>query len=119
MVTWGASTTLGDQTAINDTVEEFLNTIDMSTALICDMTIEIDNESGSVTNGVIISVYTRVDTTNFSDDPLIRFEHIPSGIALERIPLQIAGVYEFRLGFLASAATDDYTVGGDYRLRTA
>ena len=121
MVTWGADTTLGDQTAINETTEEFLNIVDMASAIAAHCQIEIDNESGSVTNGVIISIYATLDaaTEVWDDVPFRTWVHFPTGIALERLSIIVTGVYKFRLGFLATAATDDYTVGGDYRLRTA
>jgi len=121
MVTWGAKTTLGDQTLIDHVTEEYLNAVTLATGLVADLQVEIDNESGSVTNGVQISIYTTLDdsTETWSDRPFRRWVHFPDGIAMEIVPVIVAGVYKFRLGFLAVAATDDYTVGGDYRVRTA
>lgn len=119
-VTWGADTALTTQTAINDTVEEFLGTIDLSAGLAAHIQLEIDNESGSFTNGVLIACYATVDLTSevFDDIPFFGpwlIEPVP--VTLERWPLIISGVYKFRIGAIADGATDDYTCGGDYRVR--
>ena len=118
-VEWGADTALTTQTAIDNSTEEFVGTIDLSTALSAHIQLEIDNESGSVTDAVIISVYATLDATSevFDDAPYMTFSILPSGIALERHPLVVSGIYKFRIGVLSSGATDTYAVGGDYRVR--
>ena len=120
-VTWGSDTALTTQTAIDNVTEEFIGTIDLSTALSAHIQLEIDNESGSVTDDVIISVYATLDATSevFDDKADMTFTITPSGIALERHPLVVSGVYKFRIGALSAGATDTYAVGGDYRVRTA
>ncbi len=120
-VTWGSDTALTTQTAIDNSTEEFIGTIDLSTALSAHIQLEIDNESGSVVDAVIISVYATLDATSevFDDQAYMTFSILPSGIALERHPIVVAGIYKFRIGVLSSGATDTYAVGGDYRVRTA
>ena len=119
---WGSDTTLGSQTAINDTVEEFLPSagggIELGPGESAHVQLEIDNESGSVTNGVIISIYTTLDTAteDWDERPYRQFTYVPSGIAAEDFSFLVSDVFSFRIGLLAAAATDDYTVGGNYRL---
>ncbi len=120
-VVWGADTALTTQTAINNTVEEFLGTIDLSTALQAHVQLEVDNESGSITDDLIVNIYSTLDATSevFDDEPFMQFTITPSGIALERHAFVVSGIYKFRIGCLSSGATDVYTAGGDYRVRTS
>ncbi len=118
-VEWGADTALTTQTAIDNSTEEFIGTIDLSTALSAQIQLEIDNEGGSVVDNVIISVYATLDASSevFGDKPYMRFTIKPDTVALERHPLVVSGVYKFRIGALSTGATDTYAVGGDYRVR--
>jgi hypothetical protein len=122
-VTWGTKTTLGSQTAINDATEEFLPSagggVALSGAILAHVQLQVDNESGAVTNGVLVRVYTTQDdsTEDWDEHPFMEFEVVPDTINAEDISFVVSGVYKFRIGLLASAVTDDYTVGGDYRLR--
>ena len=120
-VTWGSDTALTTQTAIDNATEEFIGTIALATALSAHIQLEIDNESGSVTDAVIISVYATLDATSevFDDEPYMTFAITPDTVALERHPLVVSGIYRFRIGVKSSGATDTYAVGGDYRVRTA
>ena len=119
-VLWGSDTALTTQTAIDNSTEEFMGTIDLATALSAHVQLEIDNESGSVTDAVIISVYATLDASSevFDNQAFMELRIVPSGIALERHPLVVLGVYKFRIGALSAGATDTYAVGGDYRTRT-
>ena len=119
-VLWGSDTALTTQTAIDNSTEEFMGTIDLATALSAHIQLEIDNEAGSVTDDVIISVYSTLDTSSevFDDVAFMSFTITPTGIALERHSFVVSGVYKFRIGALSSGATDTYAVGGDYRTRT-
>ncbi len=124
-VTWGADIALTTQSVINNTVEEFLHAtglgIAMAGALACHVQLEVDIESGSVVDDLLVAVYTTLDadTEVWDDVPFFSFSHTPAGIALERVAFIVSGVYKFRIGCLSSGATDTYTAGGDYRLRTA
>ncbi len=120
-VTWGSDTALTTQTAIDNSTEEFIGTIDLSTALSAHIQLEIDNEGGSVVDSAIISVYATLDASAevFDDRAYMTMTITPSGVALERHPLVVSGIYKFRIGVLSSGATDTYAVGGDYRVRTA
>ncbi len=124
-VAWGADTALTTQTAINNTVEEFLHGaglgIDLSAGLQAHIQLEVDNEGASVVDDLIVSIYTSLDITSevWDDAPFMQFTITPSGIALERHAFVVSGVYKFRIGCLSSGATDAYTAGGDYRVRTA
>lgn len=119
---WGSKTTLGSQTAINDTVEEFLPSAGGGIALnpgeSALVQLEVDNESGTVTNGVIVAIYTTLDdaTEDWDEHAFMEFEVVPDTVSAEDISFVVAGVYKFRIGLLAAAVTDDYTVGGNYRL---
>ena len=118
-VTWGSDTALTTQTAIDNATEEFIGTIALATALSAHIQLEIDNESGSITDAVIISVYATLDDTSevFDDQAYMTFTILPSSVTLERHPLVVSGIYKFRIGALSDGATDTYAVGGDYRVR--
>ncbi len=119
-VLWGSDTALTTQTAIDNSTEEFMGTIDLATSLSAHIQLEIDNESGSITDDVIISVYSTLDASAevFDDVAFQTFTVTPTGIALERLSFVVSGVYKFRIGALSDGATDTYAVGGDYRVRT-
>ncbi len=124
-VTWGADTALTTQTAIDNSTEEFLHAsgegIDLDTGLACHIQLEVDNESGSVVDALIVAVYATLDLTSkvFDDEPFMQFSFQPATISLERLSFVVSGIYGFRIGCLSSGATDVYTAGGDYRVRTA
>ena len=119
-VLWGGDTALTTQTAIDNSTEEFMGTIDLATSLSAHIQLEIDNESGSIVDDVIISVYATLDASSevFDDVAFMSFSVTPKGIALERLSFVVSGVYKFRIGALSAGATDTYAVGGDYRVRT-
>lgn len=119
-VVWATKQNFTPQTAINDTVEEFLEAVDMSAALQAHVQLGIDNESGSVTNGIRINVYTTLDATteDWDEIPFMSFSVTPTAVTEQDISFVVSGVVKFRIGLLALGATDDYTVGGSYRLRT-
>ncbi len=120
-VTWGADTALTTQSGIDNSTEEYLGTIDLASGLSAHIQLEIDNESGSVVDAVIISIYATLDASSevWDDSPYMSFSILPSGITLERHPIVVSGIYKFRIGVLSAGATDTYAVGGDYRVRTA
>ena len=120
-VTWGADTALTTQTAIDNSTEEFLGTIDLASGLQAHIQLEVDNEGASVTDDLIVAVYSTLDASSevFDDEPFMKFQYTPSGIALERVAFVVSGIYKFRIGCLSSGATDTYAAGGDYRVRTA
>jgi hypothetical protein len=121
-VTWGADTALTTQTAINNSTEEFVGTIDLSSGLLAHIQLEVDNEHATtVTDDLIVSVYSTLDDASevFDDEPFMQFQHTPATVSLERVAFDVSGVYKFRIGCLSSGATDTYTAGGDYRVRTA
>ncbi len=119
-VLWSSATALTTQTAIDNSTEEFMGTIDLLTSLQAHVQLEIDNEhSTTVTDDVIISVYATVDVGgNFDDVPFMSFSVTPAAVALERMSFIVSGVTKFRIGALSTGATDTYAVGGDYKLRT-
>jgi hypothetical protein len=117
---WGADTAFTSATAINNTVEEFLEDVALNPRELCHVQLEVDNEHAStVTDDLIVSVYTTLDDTAevWDDFPLLRFTVTPSGVAVERIAFVVGpGIFKFRIGGLSSGATDTYTMGGDYRI---
>ncbi len=119
-VLWGSDSALTTQTAIDNSTEEFMGTIDLATSLSAHIQLEIDNESGSITDDVIIAVYSTLDASTevFDDVAFQTFRITPTGITLERLSFVVSGVYKFRIGALSAGATDTYAVGGDYRTRT-
>ena len=122
MPTWGADTSGGTQlTTVDDVTEEFFNTIDAKAVLETQVEVLVNNESGSVTNGLIVSVYLTLDATSedWDDFAWISFTIVPAGIAEEKKSFKIPSCFKWRIGCLAAAATDDYTVDMNFRERTA
>lgn len=119
---WGSKTSLGSQTAINNTVEEFLPSagggVTLNPGETCHVQLGIDNESGSVTDAVRIRLYTTLDATSedWDEVPFMAFTHLPTAVTERDYSFLVQGIYKFRIGILSAGATDVYTVGGDYRL---
>ena len=62
---WGSKTTFTDQTLINNTVEEYLASVTLNPRELVHLQLKIDNEHAStVTDSLVISVYTTLDTTS-------------------------------------------------------
>ncbi len=120
-VVWGADTALTTRTTVDNVTEEFLGTIDMAAGLSAHIQLEVDNESGSIIDALIVAVYTTLDASAevWDDAAFMQFSILPSVITLERHAFVVSGVYKFRIGVLSSGGTDLYTAGGDYRVRTA
>lgn len=125
MVTWGDKTTLGSQTAIDSVTEEFLpsagGSVDLAAGLQAHIQLQVDNDQTSITNGLTVSVYTSLDDSSEDWDelPFMQFDVVPSTTGAEDVTFVVSGVYNFRIGLLASAVTDDYDASGNYRVRTA
>ena len=114
-VTWGADTAFGTTlTTVDNVTEEYLDTLDLATGLSAHIQLEIDNEGGTVTDAVIISVYATLDSTSevFDDQAYMTFTILPSGHALARHPWVVSGVYTVRTGALSAGATDRSAGGG-------
>jgi len=118
---WGADTSLGTQTAVDDTTEEFLPSagggISLNPGESAHCQIQYDNTSGSLTDDIIISFYSTLDDTSedWDEKPFMTIVVAPDSTNAEDISVLVSGVYSFRIGFLSSGATDTYDVGGNYR----
>ncbi len=120
VVTWGGDTALTTQTAIDNSTEEFLGTIDLSAGLLAHIQLEVDNEHATtVTDDLLVAIYTTLDAASevWDDVPFMSFSHTPATVTLERVSFDVSGVYKFRIGVLSSGATNTYAAGGDYRVR--
>ena len=116
---WGNKTPFTAVTAVNNTTEEFLESVAMNPYEVCDVQLLIDNEhSTTVTDAVIISLYGTLDASSEQWDtvPFMQFTHKPATVSAEYLSFTVAGVYKFRIGALSAGATNTYTVDGDYRL---
>ena len=121
-VTWGGDTSGGTQlTTVDDVTEEFFDIIDASLTVLTQVEILANNESGTITNALIVNVYLTMDATSedIDDHPFMTFTLLPDTIAEEKWSFLIPSVYKWRIGCIAEAATDDYTVDMNYRARTA
>ena len=119
---WGSKTTLGSQTAIDNTTEEFLPSagggVSLNPGETVHVQLEIDNEHGStVTDACEIRIYTSLDASTEDWDEVAwqAFTHKPATIAAEDYSFLISGVYRFRIGIKSAGATNTYTVSGNYR----
>ncbi len=116
---WGAKQSFTDQTAINNTVEEFLAAVTLNPRELCHVQLKLDNEHASaVTDSLQVSVYTTLDATSEVWDvfPFMQFTVKPATINAEYFAFTIMGVRKFRIGGLSTGATNTYTMGGSYML---
>ena len=120
-VTWGSDTALTTRTTVDNVTEEFLGTIDLSAGLQAHIQLEVDNEDTPIVDDLVVSIYTTLDDTSevWDDTPFMQFSVTPASTNLERQAFVVSGIYKFRIGVLSAGGTDEYTAGGDYRVRTA
>jgi len=111
--TWSTRTQLGAQlTAVTDGTESTLSAdLDLSTRYGALIEFQIDNESGTVTDSLIIRLRLSLDDTNYDDLAWQSFTHLPAVVTAEQRMLSLGfGLRYVRFGFEASGATDNYTV---------
>ncbi len=116
---WGTKQNFTDQTAINNTIEEYLAAVTLNPRELCHVQLKIDNEHASaVTDSLQVSVYTTLDDTSEVWDvhPFMQFTIRPATINAEYFAFTVMGVRKFRIGGLSTGATNVYTMGGSYRL---
>lgn len=117
-VTWGTEQALTQKTGVTST-EEFFAAVDASGALLSQVTIDVDNESGSVTNALVVKVYLSPDGgTDWDDRAFMAFTFLPTAITAQQLTFLVPSVHTFRVGVASAGATDNYTVDLSYRLRT-
>ncbi len=116
---WGSKQSFTDQTAINNTTEEFLASVTLNPRELAHVQLKIDNEHASaVTDSLVVSVYTTLDTASEQWDvfPFMQFTIKPATINAEYFAFTVIGVRKFRIGGLSTGATNAYTMGGAYML---
>ena len=110
-------------TAVNDGTEQFFDDIVSSDAIYTQVEVLANNEEASVTNGLIVAIYLSMDeaaTFDWDDEAFMKREFIPVGIGEEKFTLFLPSIGgSWRMGCLAAAATDDYTVDMNFRERSA
>lgn len=118
-VTWGTQQTLTQKTGVSNT-ESFFAAVDMTGALLAQVTLDVDNESGTVTDKLKVSVYLSPDGgTSWDDFPFLSFSATPTVVTAQQISFVVPSVATFRVGVASAGATDTYTVDMSYKLRTA
>jgi hypothetical protein len=115
---WGTKTAFTDQTAINNTTEEYLAAVTLNPRELCHVQLKMDNESASVTDSLQVSVYTTLDAASETWDnfPFMQFTIRPATINAEYFAFTVMGIKKFRIGGLSTGATNTYTMGGAYML---
>ncbi|MEQ1887573.1 MAG: hypothetical protein ABL951_00155 [Alphaproteobacteria bacterium] len=116
---WGSKQNFTDQTAINNTAEEFLASVTLNPRELCHVQLKIDNEHASaVTDSLQVSVYTTLDASSETWDvfAFMQFTIKPATINAEYFAFTVMGVRKFRIGGLSTGATNTYTMGGAYML---
>jgi len=112
-LTWSTRAQLGGQlTTITDGTEQVLSAdLDMSSYYGALIEFQIDNESGTVTDALIIRVRLSTDDTDYDDLAWQSFAHLPDVVTAEQRTLVLPfGLRYVRFGFESSGSTDDYTV---------
>ncbi len=116
---WGTKQSFADQTAINNSTEEFLAAVTLNPRELCHVQLKLDNEHASaVTDSLQVSVYTTLDASAEVWDvfPFMQFTLKPATINAEYFAFTVMGVRKFRIGGLSTGATNTYTMGGAYML---
>lgn len=119
MVTWdGTPTTIGTEKTGVGTTELFFNEID-GQEVETQIEVIINNESGSVTDGLVVSLYlTMHATADFDTFSYEQWTLIPDGVGDEKFSFKIGSVWEWQLGVVSAGTTDTYTVNGNFTKRT-
>ena len=113
MVTWSSRTQIGIQeTGISDGSEVILDAdLDLSAAFGAQIEFQIDNESGTITDALIVRIRLSLDDTNYDDLAWQSFSHLPVVITAEQRTLILPfGLRFVRFGFQSAGTNDDYTV---------
>ncbi|MEQ1888905.1 MAG: hypothetical protein ABL951_06960 [Alphaproteobacteria bacterium] len=116
---WASEAAFTDQTAINNSTEEFLDAVSLNPRELCHVQLKLDNEHGSVvTDSLQVSVYATLDESSevWDTHPLMQFTIKPNSVSAEYFSFAVMGVRKFRIGGLSTGATNTYTMGGTYRL---
>jgi len=117
-LTWGADTSGGTQlTTVDNVTEEFFDTIDSSDAYQTQIEVLANNESGSVTDALVVAIYLTLDTAthDWDDQAYQTFTFLPTAITEVKTSFILSTVYTWRIGCLSAGATDLYTVDMNYR----
>ncbi len=121
-VTWGDDTSGGTQlTTIIDTVEQFFDAIIASDTVETMVELLINNEAGTPTDGVLVSVYLSLDESSqdWDDEANWAREFFPVTVNEEKFTFFLKAVGgSWRLGII-STGPDDFTADMNFRERTA
>jgi hypothetical protein len=115
---WGTEQSDTQQTAINNTTEEFGGTITLLPGELLSGYVLADNEHAStVTDALRISFYISTDDgTTWSEEPILRFTYLPPTVSVNRVPVSVSGHKTIRIGYLSTGATNTYTAQLKYKL---
>ena len=98
-------------TGIDDITEQFTSAVTLKTGEVLDVQVLVDNEAGSVTDSLILTVYKTIDGGITWEKTGARRYLTPTGVSPEAFHfpvLSAEGIKEFRLGFLSGGSTDTY-----------
>lgn len=120
---WGTWSSFTQETAVSD--GGWRNLDELITANpreIINVMIEADNESGSVTDKLMVRVQSaEVDSptvatdADWSDEPVFQRSYDPTAITAESLQFSLYGYRHYRVQVQSAGATDDYTVNGKWR----
>lgn len=90
-ITWGSQVSGGTQlTTVDNVTEEYFDAIDASDAVLTEVEVTVDNESGTVTDALEVRVYfTQEATPDWDDKERMIVAYTPGGIAAEKFSFQI------------------------------
>lgn len=119
-LTWGSKTNETQKTGVSNS-EEYFSAWDLSGVYETQVEVKANNESGSVTDALLVRVYLTLDDSShdWDDQAWQSFSFLPGTISEEKMTFTIPIVYGARIGVESAGATDDYTVDVSRRELTA
>ncbi len=111
-LTWGSKTNETQKTGVSN-VEQYFSAWDLSAVYKTQVEIKANNESGSVTDALLVRLYLTLDDSShdWDDFPYQSWAMTPETVNEEKMTIIIDTVYSARVGVESAGATDDYTVG--------
>lgn len=116
-VTWSSETVETQKTVVSNSIVYFPK-MDLSDALEAQFDMIIDNESGSVTDGLKITLERTLDASSEVWHVMNSWVYVTEGITGENRSYQIPTGFAWRIGVESTGTTDDFTVDVSWRKRT-
>ena len=115
---WSAWTSFTQDTGVSDGSWTELGQVnDVNPRELVNIAIGMNNESGSVTDALMVRVIVSYDEgTNWTDAPIYQRNRLPDTVNEEWFAFVLMGYKDYRIETQSTGSTDDYTVDGEWRV---